>query len=881
MKSKFKFNLKETKFWEFVYKRRVYFLAFLIPAAIMFAAYAMFGVFPFGDNSALVLDLNGQYIYYYEAMRDAFWGHGDASMLYSWSRNLGGEMLGIFGYYLASPFMLIVMIFPRAMILESVLIMQLLKIGAAGLAFAFYIKKSKRVGDYNAIIFSTLYALMAFAVVQLMDPMWLDGLIYLPFIVLGVERLIDEKRHLNLIIPLALMFVANFYIGWMVGFFTALYFLYYLFFARKEEGRDSLKLSLHFALSAVVAVLCAAAVLLPVYYSLKLGKLEFTTPNFELKPQFVLFDFFTKLLPQSYDTVRTTGLPFVYCGMLTLFMIPLYFMNNNIEARKKIGNGALLALVLMSMYLSTIDLAWHGFQVPNWLPFRYSFTFSFIMLIMASEAFERMEGIHFRQAAGVFVALLAYVIFIDTKKYAHLPTNNTIWFALLCVVGYALLIYYYKRNPANIKTGSLLIMLLVLGEVFGNTYQTLNAINSDVTYSKHSSYVDYIKDGRTLMTMLTERDSSFYRTEKTFHRTVNDAMAFGMKGMSHSSSTLNAGPINLLDKLGFTSRGHYVKYKGDTYLTDALFGIKYVINKDKPMYYDKEVLSFGEMTVYENPRALSVGYMADKEIGELSIEKGNPFVNQNKLLSAMFGTEYTEYFKQIPIRDTLLENVTTSKINGHTKYVPTVAETDAHAEYLMDVPTEDIVYMFLPCDYSAYEKAVNIWVNNEYLDQYYETENYSIKTLGRFTAGEELSVIATLTKEEAIMKDQWFYYLDEARFETDIAKLRENQWNLSEHSSTRLKGEVTAGEGQLLFTTIPYEPGWTVTVDGVKTEYEKVVDGLIGIPLEAGTHTVEMNFFPKGLPLGLILTGVGIIMVVLIGIWDFKKKKVLLRRLYK
>lgn len=874
-------KLRESKLWALIYRKRVYILAFLIPATLMFGVYAAFGVFPFGDNSVLVLDLNGQYIYYYEAMRDAFWGHGDASMLYSWGRNLGGEMMGIFGYYLASPFMLIVALFPRAMILESVLIMQLMKLGAAGVAFAFYIKKSKRVSDYNAIIFSVLYALMAFAVVQLMDPMWLDGLIYLPFIIYGVERLVDEKRHLWLIIPLALMFVANFYIGWMVGFFTALYFLYYIFCGRKEEGHDDLKLCLHFALSAVVAVLCAAVVLLPVYYSLKLGKLEFTTPNFELKPQFVLFDFFTKLLPQSYDTVRTTGLPFIYCGTLTFFLIPLYFMNNNIEMRKKIGNGMLLGILLISMYLSTLDIAWHGFQVPNWLPFRYSFMFSFVMLVMAAEAFERMEGVIYRQVGAVMAALLIYVVFIDTKKYSYLPTNNTIWFALLCIIGFAALLYYYKRNTANIKTASLLILLLVVGELFGNSYQTLNAINTDVTYSKHSSYVDYIKDGRDIMAKLTAQDDSFYRTEKTFHRTVNDAMAFGMKGMSHSSSTLNAGPINLLDKLGFTSRGHYVKYKGETYLTDALFGIKYIINKDKPMYYDNEVLSLGEMTIYNNPNALSLGYMASEEIKTLSLGKGNPFVNQNKLLSSLLGTEYVEYFKQIPVGDTVLENLTTSKESGHTKYTPIDAEADAHAEFKMDVPTEDIVYMYLPCEYGAFEKAVNIWVNNEFLDPYFETENYSIKTLGRFTAGEELSVIATLTKEDAYMKDQWFYYLDEALLEADISKLKANQWNVTEVDATHLNGDVTANDGQILFTTIPYEPGWTVTIDGEKTEYIKVVDGLIGIPMTAGTHHVEMSFFPKGMTSGLVLTGVGIIAVVAIAIWDFKKKKVLLRRLYK
>ena len=218
------------------------------------------------------------------------------------------------------------------------------------------------------------------------------------------------------------MFIANFYIGYMIGFFCAIYFFCYLFFIKKDDDnlgslKSTVMVCLRFALAAIVAVLCAAVVILPVYYSLKLGKLEFSNPDFSLRPQFSILDFFTKFMPQSYDTVRNEGLPFVYCGTLSFLMVPLYFMNSNIESRKKIGNGFVLILVFISMYLSTIDMAWHGFQVPNWLPYRYSFTFSFIILIMAAEAFERIEGISFKQLGAVIVAAVAYVIFADSKGY--------------------------------------------------------------------------------------------------------------------------------------------------------------------------------------------------------------------------------------------------------------------------------------------------------------------------------------------------------------------------------------------------------------------------------------------------------------------------------
>ena len=166
----------------------IYAAAFLIPAVITLIAYAAFGMFPFGDRSVLALDLNGQYIYYFERLRDVFWGEG--SIFYSWARDLSGEYMGIIGYYLASPFTLIVMLLPRTMIIESVMIMQLCKIGAAGLTFCIYAQRSKKIKPLQSLLFSTAYAMMGYVVIQTIDPMWLDGAVFLPLIALGIEYLL-------------------------------------------------------------------------------------------------------------------------------------------------------------------------------------------------------------------------------------------------------------------------------------------------------------------------------------------------------------------------------------------------------------------------------------------------------------------------------------------------------------------------------------------------------------------------------------------------------------------------------------------------------------------------------------------------------------------
>ena len=100
----------------------------------------------------------------------------------------------------------------------------------------------------QSLLFSNMYAMMAYIVIQLIDPMWIDGPIFLPLIILGVEYLlIDDGRKINYIIPTALMFIANFYIGFMIAIFVALYFIYYLFLRKDEKvqgrGWNTQKLS--------------------------------------------------------------------------------------------------------------------------------------------------------------------------------------------------------------------------------------------------------------------------------------------------------------------------------------------------------------------------------------------------------------------------------------------------------------------------------------------------------------------------------------------------------------------------------------------------------------------------------------------------------------
>lgn len=993
--------------------------AFAIPALLTLIAYIGFDVFPFGKRSVLTLDLNGQYIYYFEGLRDAFWGDGSA--LYNWSRNLSGGFMGIIGYYLASPFTLIVMLMPRTLILEAVMIMQICKVGAAGAAFCIYAQRSKRLGGIPSVTFSTAYALMSYVAIQLINPMWIDGPIFLPLIILGVEYLIDDGRKINYIIPTALIFIANFYIGFMVAIFVAIYFVYYLFFGTTKKYKklaDYAKTCGVMAGTTIVVLMCSAIMILPVYNALALGKFDFSEPVYDWKERlFKLPELIPTLLPNQYYSVnvdtgtRFYGRPEIYCGVLTLVLVPLYFFNNKIKHNRKIGNAFLVIVMVMSMYIKPLNMYWHGGQDPNWLPFRYSFLLSFILVSMATEVFSHLDGYKLSpySVGGTFagVAVLAFWFSEIQEKYNYNESKykyaavfpykdemnygsdrwdeiwlGTIAIGILLAGVYLAMVYGYSRAKKNTVKKALVISMaaVVSFEAGYNCYDSFRKIYKEVGNSCRDSYAEII-DAPNVVDALERYDGGFYRAEKTYQRMVNDNMAYGLRGISHSSSVMNTRAIKFLENLGYFTQSFESKYEGNSPIADSLLGIKYVIDDPtkkqgdknildasynkvfstniKSYYEPQQVIRKNALDVYENPNALAIGYMADDDIIRFgSLGNENPFDNLNNYLSALTGNtpEITQpvsgnvklnpkqYYKRVELAEDavnfdinsvyLHDYVNPSTGTVHDTYEARAGAADAVVNVNMTVPVDGDLYMHLGTEI---KRQCNVWIGikdetGEYHGRnstlydgcgtYFETNSSPIVRLGKFTKGEEIQVRFTIIStgpnntydgtDEYIMvrKNEsdggsgfHFYYLDREEFEKDINTLKAQQWEIDMDESTErhLVGKVTAKANQILVTSIPYEPGWTIKVDGKKLDSRIVeqkddngnvkllnydsgdgelilMDSVIGIRLGEGEHTVEMIYTPPGFKFGVVTLILGIAAIVMLYLNDRKKNPVLIAR---
>lgn len=855
---------------------------FIIPAIIMYLIYLAMEIHPFGDGSVLVLDLNAQYVYFFEALRNFI--HGDSELLYSFSRALGGEFIGMYAYYIASPLSFIVALFPKERMLEALLTLFLLKTGLCGLTFGYYLhKNSRNTNKVMVVAFSVMYALCAYAVVHQNNTMWIDALIWLPLLTYGIEQLVKFGKYKLFVISLALTVWSNYYIGYMVCIYVAAYFVYYM--VAYGDGRNNprgekahnLRSFIRIAVFSAIALAMVAFIILGAYYSLGFGKNDFSNPNWAPTAKFKVLDFLTKFLPGSYDTVRPEGLPFVYTGLLTVILLPIYFTCKKISIREKIASGAFIGFFLLSFILSTIDLIWHGFQIPNWLNARYSFMFCFFLLVLAYRAFGNLRKVSEKFILAIcaflvlFVAVAEKIVFATyVKSEGLLLTLQTVWLSIFVIAAFlAILCTLIKTKHVKKRENiSGILAAVICIEIFCSALTCVVQFDRDVVYSGYNGYNNFLKDSRQITELVKENDTSFYRMEKVTRRTVNDNMALGLKGLSNSTSTLNASTIKFLNLMGYTSKSHWSQYAGGTPVNDSLLGIKYIVDSSTSptaaLYYSPAYTA-GTNVAYLNPYALSIAYGVDKNVNDFKMENySSHFDRLNALVAAMLGdSEPGKIFLPIEITDVSTSGCQRSNASGHNKYA---AETTGNASvtFTITAPETGEVFFYPPSDY---KREAEIVVNGSNRGTLFGNDTDRIISLGVYEAGDQLKVKLTLKAEDLYLKgSNYFYYLDMDAYKNAFERLNANpQFVVSEgHTDAHMQGTIsTAKDSQTILTTIPYDEGWKIYLDGEEIETYQTLDALIAFDIStAGAHTLEMKYAPDIYTVGMIISIVGILLFV-------------------
>ncbi|MDO5424159.1 MAG: YfhO family protein [Eubacteriales bacterium] len=835
--------------------------AFVIPIVLMIFVYAAVGIYPFGEKSILTIDLRNQYISFFSYFKEMV--KGDRSFWYSFAKTLGGDMVGLTAYYLLSPFNLILLLFTTETLPLGVELITLLKIGFCGLTFYLFISQKEKTA--SGWIFSTAYALMTYNFAYQSNIMWLDGIMLLPIMALGIQHIFQRKSPFLYLVTLFCSIIFNYYIGFMMCIFSVLYFIYLFIFADKREKFWDGKLFFQYGLSSLLAGGLGMWLIIPVLKSLSGGKAAFSLSNLTMEANFCWNDIFVKLFPGSFDYEQIKhGLPNIYCGIVGLFFVGLYFLNKNISMKKKIGAAVMLAVFYLSFYLNGINLIWHGFNQPSWFPYRYSFCFCFFVLILAWEGFQegKQLSVKYVRAAsiGILGAFLLIAFWMMRKNFEFMTSGKYILGISVMLVAMAFYALYGRQRSKVWIYG---LLLVCSAEMSINGFYNLKCMS----YEKYESYQQFVKETQEALMYVKEEDDSFYRMEKTFKRTESDPMLLNYNGLSHYSSTEKSFVKYFMGQMGFRNYNYWSYYnKGSTYAADSLLGVKYILSKE-PLEEPYQLLeTINGISIYQNPYAMPIGFMADDSILALDIDNSHKFELQNALWKALADEVGKDIFCEEEIEDIQLNNL--EYISSDFDYdVKKDEHQESSIEYTFTAKSNYPVFGYLGTDDM---KPVRVEVNGKELGSYFNTYEYHIMRFGTFEKGEEVTVKIILEDSSVNITDVWFYEQDMDVFQEYYAALEE-VFQIEEYSDSRFYGKVSnkTGRDYLLFT-IPYEKGWKAYVDGVETETSMAAETFLALKIPEGEHEIEIKYVTEGLEFGILVSGIALL--ILVG-WGFIRQK--------
>ncbi|MBQ8911774.1 MAG: YfhO family protein [Clostridia bacterium] len=745
--------------------------------------------------------------------------------------------------------------------------------------------------------------------------MWLDALLLFPLVIYGADLVISGKGYLPYTLFVALTLLSHYYMGFMVCIFLVLYFFYHHIVHSGSDRYNPKGERVHFLLSGLrylfftlLAVGISAVVLSTAAYSLTFGKDTFTDPVYEFTFKLNFLDIIYKLLPGAADTVRREGLPFLYCGTATLFGAAVFAISPRFKTREKVGAGLMLLILTLCFSVSVIDIWWHGGQEPNWLNYRYSYMFSFILLVIGYRGFDKI-----RQVSGQFLAVVPAVLGIFlvmlqqegygqdyeyTKEIFPKSYNYDLlfyFFAPIVIGAVFLAILYYKKKRGK-RAGVIALTATILAETVVVGLVSQIALACDVGYSGRSSYTDFINRVEPAVEYVQKLDDGFYRMDKTFHRQPADAMAFEMRSLSSTTSTLNRHTLKVLRQLGFASGTYWSEYRGATPVTDMLLGVKYVLTEDtcleglyERIYTDDK----GEVVyVYKNPYALSLGYAVNDAVLSMDFDDyATPMELLNDLCALMTGVESNRPFLPLEVGAPTLEKVTTSYTaeGDHTIYKKGADVTDASITYTLTADETGLHYLYLPTEYP---RECMLYIDGVEQELVLANNVTHIIPLGNFEKGSSHQIKLVPQKEKTYVMDHdvYFWSFDEKILQSCHEALSNSQFVIDEDfTEEHLTGKITVKEDKtLFFTSVPYDKGWILTVDGkeveaytapavlfddesgeqIGTEEQPFQDALIVLELGEGVHEISLRYRPDAFVYGGVISLLSCLLLVVIVLVD-------------
>lgn len=862
-----------------------YILSFIIVFFCVLFAYALNGIYPFGELSVLSADLKSQYISvtvaFFEQLKNR------DNIFITWKSGLGSNLYAIALYVMANPLSILFAFFDAQWYQEIYFFIIVVKIAFVGMCFSVYSANSKllKLTDIRInVMLSVCYALSVFTLKASLNPMWLENIAFLPLLFLGIEKIIENKRPQLFLISIIWCFITNYYLSYMTLIFAIIYFIFYCLLTQrnKEEILGSVCMLLVYTL---LSVGISMVVLYPSYLAVSDTYTDVIGVGYEgdfIKYSFkdIIFAFVHSVSERS-----TSGYPCVYFGILPLWLCMGYFVNKAFSIRERVVSAVIMAFFVLSLHINLLYFMWHLFRAPTGFDGRFLYGVVLFALILAGRCLMQIEYINKRYF--LFMGLLLFL----GANYSVLGRNNIYYIICIGVIFILLVIY---GGVLLSKRKSVLVAVVIV-EMFVSSYNGFRIIKNWDNYFLRDEYVNYVVDYKNNFNALKEFDKSFYRSDCNKAENYNSSMEIDYNGINHYSSLANQKSFEVMRKLGTTSieNNKVLTAFGQNKVLDSLFNIKYygAINKNqlttdnigRNYYYNgvritnsqyEAVLENENSIFYENKAVFPLMFGVDNSFKECHLQDNNYFENQTMFLNSMFGDNKQLYKKMnfdsvmaINCHTTVDDNnlinielVNSQQTNDNTGVIKLEYKVKKAGNYftVLNGNFSKQAIVNKQCCYTLNDVPVTML----------KMEN-ELKDLGWFEEGVTISLCYYSFIDTQIYLPE-LYRLDEDVFNDFSVKANKN--GLTEINNEN--GNITARSDfkteTLVFTSISYDKGFNIYIDGVEAEKKCLVDGFLGFYVPQGQHEIVISYVSPGFMEGAIISVVSLLISV---VFLFNKSK--------
>lgn len=813
-------------------KNNIYVLyTLLLSILIILVFFYINNITPFGSKDFTVIDFYHQYFPMTSELISRILN--SKTLLFSFNGSL--PFIRNLYNYLSSPFNILLLPFKDNLSTGFSLLIAIKAI-LASTTICYYLTKNIK-NSILSIPISISYGFSSYYIAYHWNIMWLDGMIFLPLIILGLEKIIKENKSLLYIITLSISIFSNYYIGYMICIFTFIYFQFYYLLNYKFNIKDFLTKFKNYILYSIISIGIISIVVIPIYFSLSsISATKDTFPSI-FETEFNIINFILNNFSLSKPTAlisENIPLPNTSSSLLIFILIPLFFINKNINKKEKILYALLLLTLFLCMHNTFINFIWHGFHFPNDLPYRQSFIYIFITIIIAYKSLINIKYINTKKLLITLTVFILLIILSKIIKFDNLQNKVLIINTILLIIYFTILIINIKNKK---YTQFALITIVAIETCISCVYNIKPDHNGKDLDNSIKNY-QYIKN-------ILPQENEFYRIEKINRDTYNDPALNNYYGISVFSSMTYEDISKIQRKLGNGSNNiNSYYYNLQTPIYNSMFNIKYLVGKfnyNKSFYKENKNEGIKE---YKYP--LSIAYKVNNNIKNWDTSSNNPFTVQESFIKESTGFDNMFNKLNINFKD-IVPEITNNGYFINSRICSINLENDRNGD----------VYLYIDSN-----NLSSILVNGE--SYFIATNEPYIINLGYFSKYDDINVTMYFSYGDTSYNEFniYAYSFNENNFKKAYNSLNDEILNISSFKENHIKGYINLKESGVIFTSIPYDNSWKIKVDNKYIDFYKIGESYIGFNLNEGYHNIEFIYKTKGLKTGAIISTISLISTI-------------------